>query len=184
MSDFQTRMQPILATERPRMTAAVDDYICQTAGMSIHDRIKDTGRKPFLMERFPHLKGITKAYVVAQCSMSATRLVHEQHLASLPDADKIFCEDGWRSLVDRFLSVGHQQRGWLFKSAGEKWGGLELRYACDPVGVDACRTAEKEAFEASLQTCEKCGNSGRLRGKTQWRKTLCDVHAGKAWDDE
>ncbi|TAW65401.1 hypothetical protein ELI15_13995 [Rhizobium ruizarguesonis] len=184
MSDFRSQMQPILAVERPRMTELVTDYLAATADLDRKERLDQERRKQFFLPHFQHLTGIIRAWIAMQCSMEVSRLVYDDLDAATPDAEKINCDDGWLAIVDRFLTIGRMQPGFVLKSAGEKWGGVELRYRCDPEGIEACRAAEKEAFEQSLIICEKCGEPGRLRGKTQWRKTLCDTHAGRSWDDE
>ncbi|CDN46865.1 Hypothetical protein RG540_CH06750 [Neorhizobium galegae bv. orientalis str. HAMBI 540] len=183
MTEFRAQMQPVLAVERPLMKTLVAEYLATTADLDRKERLNQDRRKQFFLPHFQHLTGITRAWIVSQCVMEVSRQVYDQLEAATPDADKISCDDGWLPLVDRFLIVGHKQPGFVLKSAGEKWGGLELRYRCDPVGLEACRAAEKEAFVASIETCEKCGAPGRLRGKTQWRKTLCDVHADNRYDD-
>lgn len=182
MTDFRQRMAETRAQEAGHMRELVSDYLAATADLEKRERLDQTRRKEFFQPHFDHLTGIVRASVITQCMIDVTKKVHDELLASLPDVDKITCGTGWHDIVHRFLAVGHQYPGWLFKSAGEKWGGLSLRYSCDPASFEACRTAEKEAFEQSLATCEKCGQPGRLRGGTRWRKTRCDDHA-RGYDD-
>lgn len=182
MSKFYEQNKDTLVAERPLINTLVAEYLALTAGLSKADRLDFQRRKDFFHARFDHLTGIVRAWIAGQCIMESSRLIHDELLAALPDDDKISCDDGWRDIVDRFLSVCREQPGWLFKSAYEKWGGLELRYRCDPAGVDVCRAAETEAFNKSLETCERCGAPGRLRGNNRWRKTRCDDHA-RGYDD-
>jgi len=103
-----------------------------------------------------------------------------QHMRAL--RAKMTCDVGWHQLVERFHFACSSQFGYGFLNAGEKWGGLSLSYKCDPAGEVTCRTAEKVAVDASLNTCEKCGQPGCLQ-TGGWKKTLCDQHVAGRYDD-
>lgn len=183
MSDFREQMRPVLDQEGPRMRGLVAEYLLSTAGLDRSERLNQERRKQFFTPRFLHLDGIVRAWIITQCMMDVTRRVHDEMLAAMSDDDKILCDEGWREIVGRFLGEVREQPGFMLKSAREKWGGLELRYRCDPAGQDACRAADLEACNQSLVTCEQCGAPGLLRGKNRWHKTLCDEHARGRYDD-
>jgi hypothetical protein len=182
MSEFVDDLHATRRFEADRIAAAVTDYLAATAGLEKNDRLNLDRRRDFVRPRFEHLDGKTRMWIVAQVGFEISRRIHAEILAAMPDEDKISCDDGWRDIVEQFLVVGRVQPGFLFKSAGEKWGALELRYRCDPAGQEACRAADKEAVEASQRTCEKCGKPGRTR-TGGWKKTLCDDHARGRYDD-
>ncbi|MGX9991573.1 hypothetical protein ACS4RR_020820 [Rhizobium sp. Z1P35] len=182
MIEFVEHLHATRRAEADRIAAAVTDYLAATAGLAKNDRLNLDRRREFVRPRFEHLDGKTRIWIVAQVGFEIARRIHDEILAAMPDQDKIFCGEGWLPIVDRFLDDVREQPGFLLKSAGEKWGALELRYRCDPAGLEACRAADKEAVEASQRTCEKCGKPGRTR-TGGWRKTLCDEHARGRFDD-
>ncbi|MBX5164763.1 hypothetical protein [Rhizobium sp. NZLR4b] len=182
MTEFVENLHAVRRAEADRIAVAVDDYLAETAGMEKNDRLNLERRREFVRPRFGHLDGKTRIWIVAQVGFEIARRIQAEILAAMPDDDKISCEDGWRDIVEQFLVAGRQQPGFLFKSAEEKWGGLQLRYDCDTSVLEACRVADKEAVEASQRTCEKCGQPGWTR-TGGWRKTLCDDHARGRYDD-
>ncbi|MBY3363788.1 hypothetical protein [Rhizobium laguerreae] len=182
MIEFVENLHATRRAEADRIAAAVADYLAETAGLDKADRLSLERRQEFFRPRFAHLEGKTRIWIASQCGFEVSRRIHREFLAALPDDDKISSEEGWNSIVHQFLDAVRDQPGFLFKSAGEKWSALELRYDCDPAGLEACRAADKEAVEASQRTCEKCGQPGRPR-TGGWRKTLCDDHARGRYDD-
>lgn len=92
------------------------------------------------------------------------------------------CEDGWLVLIDDCLTQleAFGQPIDVLR-IGEKMGVLQIRIAT-PSGLprDAQRQWEDiihAAEEASLETCDVCGNAGRLRQSTTGTyATRCDEH--------
>jgi hypothetical protein len=62
----------------------------------------------------------------------------------------------------------------VFISAEQKFGALNLRYACDDIAAVAA--LDYEAARRSVLTCEYCGRTGQLM-RTGWHKTVCELHA-------
>lgn len=88
--------------------------------------------------------------------------------------DRIRCGSGWRVIVDEFLKKAEQLPGFVLISAGEKFGALHLRYACDDIAAVAA--LDNEATRRSVLTCEYCGRPGQLL-RTGWHKTVCHLHS-------
>jgi hypothetical protein len=179
MTELPPHMKETRAREADRMRELVAEYLGAADRLPGHPSFAE--RKAFFAPHFAHLTGISHAWIVSMCAMDVSRQLHDRHLAGMADADKTSCDDGWQHIVDRFLSVAREQPGFLLRSAGEKWGALQLRYSCDETAVEACRIAEKDAVDASLRTCEICGQAGHLR-VGGWAKTRCDDHSA-GWDD-
>ena len=78
---------------------------------------------------------------------------------------------GWGKILDKLYDV--KPRWVHVLQVKEKWGGLRFYTggATDSF-FDAIRTAEKESYE----TCELCGEPGKLREDLGWILTLCDRH--------
>ncbi|OWO90012.1 hypothetical protein B5E41_29230, partial [Rhizobium esperanzae] len=77
--------------------------------------------------------------------------------------DRYSCEAGWHPIVDRFVAVGQEHKGFELYRAGEKWGFLDLAWEANGGRPEALKAAEDIAFEESPRTCEICGAAGSLR---------------------
>ena len=90
------------------------------------------------------------------------------------------CGEGWRPLIAELHSrLQALSPDYTLSQVKEKFGGLRY-YASPADGDEQTATAFSELIRAaeamSLQTCERCGQPGRLsrRGKQSgWYKTLC-----------
>jgi hypothetical protein len=111
--------------------------------------------------------------------LAERRALHEEwdFLASRLDEDDLVggVGPGWRALVlqlhDDLLAV---DPGYRLYSAAEELGGLVVvaRFA-PPAQTHAARLIQAARAEA-LNTCEVCGQPGRLRRERGRMKTLCD----------
>ena len=81
----------------------------------------------------------------------------------------IACGDGWYKLIDE-LSAKLEPLGVVAAQVKEKFGGL--RFYLETGSEEAWDLVSK-AEEQSLRTCERCGETGRPRGRG-WITTLCD----------
>lgn len=97
----------------------------------------------------------------------------DENASKLSLDDRIQCGSGWRAIVETFLRDA-EHPGFVFLSAGERWGALNLQFVCDdPEEIEAL---VQRATELSLRTCERCGKPGHLR-RGMWWRTLCDLHS-------
>jgi hypothetical protein len=78
---------------------------------------------------------------------------------------------GWRSLVEPLIELCKQADVPILQ-VKEKYGGLRFYVGAAP---DEVHAAIEAAEEASLSTCEVCGNTGTLMGRG-WFKTRCQDH--------
>lgn len=90
------------------------------------------------------------------------------------------CGDGWYPILDELCSkvqeecdlTGEQIKATQVK---EKFG--TLRFYTDYTS-DKIRDLIEEAAKKSAETCERCGNPGKVRGKG-WYYCACDDHTDK-----
>ena len=90
------------------------------------------------------------------------------------------CGDGWYQIIDDLCArisqiLSKEQQELLYiEQIKEKFGGLRFYYVgVDPASIDK---AVEDAMEASLNTCEICGDKGNIRTDRSWIQTLCDKH--------
>jgi len=95
---------------------------------------------------------------------------------------EIACYPGWLNLLDdlcmrlqRHTDANHGVPQVVVRQVKEKFGGLRFYIAG---GDELCRAAVHAAEEASLTTCEVCGQLGVLIGES-WVSVRCDEHI--AW---
>jgi hypothetical protein len=81
----------------------------------------------------------------------------------------IACGDGWYKLIDE-LSAKLEPLGVVAAQVKEKFGGLRFYLE---TGSDEAWDLVSKAEEQSYKICERCGETGRPRGRG-WIKTLCD----------
>jgi hypothetical protein len=83
--------------------------------------------------------------------------------------------EGWyelvKNLIDELIVAGWDKQICQVK---EKFGGL--RFYTNAMS-DECHKIVSKYESLSYETCEKCGEPGRLR-QGGWLSTLCDEHAG------
>lgn len=83
--------------------------------------------------------------------------------------------DGWKPLVrklyDDLVACGWDRE---LRQCKEKYGGLRFYIGS---ATDGQWELIRDAEEASLHTCEFCGEAGSLRVSYGWYFTACDEHA-------
>ena len=81
---------------------------------------------------------------------------------------------GWKDILVRLIN-DLEQLGWNGQlcQVKEKFGGLRFYINA---ASDAVWKRIAQAEEESYETCETCGQPGKLR-RIGWWKTLCDEHA-------
>jgi len=100
------------------------------------------------------------------------------------------CDDGWYTLLDVLCRQIQHHQQWnmqkdlhpvVLEQVKEKYGTLSFYYR----GGDDVVAGLVQMTEAmSAKTCERCGQSGRVRGGS-WLKTLCETHAQElGYDDD
>lgn len=77
---------------------------------------------------------------------------------------------GWRPLVERLYDAKPDDVEVL--QVKEKFGGLRFYTGAAPAEYDAL-VDEMEGL--SLETCERCGQPGKLDDSFYWLLTLCDT---------
>ena len=78
---------------------------------------------------------------------------------------------GWSKILDRLYDL--KPRNVYVTQVKEKFGGLRVYCgSADEEFYTAIDAAEKESY----QTCEICGEIGKLRKDLGWMLTLCDKH--------
>lgn len=86
------------------------------------------------------------------------------------------CGDGWYTIIhDLCASLDQLEPRPYASQVKEKYGTLRF-YIFN--GSDKAFDLIDEAERKSAVTCEVCGESGSLRGRS-WYRTLCDSHAEK-----
>lgn len=92
------------------------------------------------------------------------------------------CDDGWYTILDVLCRQIQHHQQWNMKKhlhpvvveqVKEKFGTLRFYYRG---GDDTIAGLVQMAEAISGKTCERCGQTGRVRGG-HWLKTLCDEHA-------
>jgi hypothetical protein len=90
---------------------------------------------------------------------------------------------GWRAIMERLLerlegaiaAQPHDKRdGFRIAQIKEKFGRLTVYLACE--ATPEMRAAIQEAEEASIVTCEVCGEPGRLGEGNAWWAARCPAH--------
>ena len=80
---------------------------------------------------------------------------------------------GWAPLVNRVFDKLETIKGSIkIVQVKEKWGGLRIYTDYSNKELDK---VIYDAEHESLEVCEVCGQSGKLRGKS-WYYTSCDEH--------
>ena len=113
----------------------------------------------------------------------------------LPVTQSLMCfgfdfDDGWFKLMDELcekLELIEKTTGIkvVAQQCKEKFAGLRvyvhMEFPTDTKSVeiwqDIIYGILNGAENKSFQTCEKCGEYGRVRVSRGWHKTLCDTHA-------
>lgn len=92
------------------------------------------------------------------------------------------CDDGWYTLIDTLCRQIQHHQQWnmakdlhpvVLEQVKEKYGTLRFYYRG---GDDVVSGLVQLAEAMSAKLCERCGNSGKVRGGS-WLKTLCEQHA-------
>lgn len=105
------------------------------------------------------------------------------HLSELKEWNGfIQCENGWFVILWMFLqaieSTKVDVRFWYIK---EKFGQLRFGVAPNQMPFEEYALPQEiwdlmdVAQMQSLETCELCGNNGRIRWQWTWIRTLCDT---------
>ena len=80
---------------------------------------------------------------------------------------------GWAPLINRVFDKLETIKGSIkIVQVKEKWGGLRIYTDYSNKELDK---VIYDAEHESLEVCEVCGQSGKLRGKS-WYYTSCDEH--------
>lgn len=103
------------------------------------------------------------------------------------DVSIVSCEDGWNGiLMDFFFELSKIDKKHVSKVSQikEKFGRIRIYLENIPEKiVQRVWDLEIKAEKKSSEICEVCGESGRLRTKHYWLKTLCDEHELNFWKD-
>lgn len=88
----------------------------------------------------------------------------------------IECGPGWASIIEECdRRLRELDSGYAVDQIKEKFGGLRY-YATSSspdVDVKAWEAAIEDARNQSLETCENCGNAGKLSRFGYWCRTVC-----------
>jgi len=90
------------------------------------------------------------------------------------------CDDGWFGILLE-LSPKLAKLGAVVPGVKEKYARLEwyVYSPNPPYGTSEIESLLKAATEKSMETCEVCGEPGRIcENENQWEKTLCRKHRG------
>lgn len=111
---------------------------------------------------------------------------HIEDLKSSLMAFGVACDDGWFSLIyqlckDIMIEYNKQddkfKKGFYVQQVKEKFGGLRFYISYGNKKIfELIDTAESESYN----TCEVCGNPGKLMRNNGWYKTVCEECAKKA----
>ena len=90
------------------------------------------------------------------------------------------CDEGWWPLIiecfDKIQFLLDEKypklkKTFLIVQVKEKFGGLRIYCNYDNDEIDSLID---EACEKAEQTCEVCGQPGKMQSKYHWMKTICD----------
>lgn len=103
----------------------------------------------------------------------------------------IECDSGWKDIIEEACERLEEEIAKSIEAfpieAQEEWGSgfycLQIKEKFGGLRIYLCASTEKmdniieEASKKSYNTCEICGNAGKLRKeKSSWIRTLCEEH--------